>query len=157
MRIFWADPCGAEDVLKGVVLPEVLLAKHEGEVKFFCVHRLLRTVVAVDIVVERLERAFANATAVKLDTDAFAILRRPLGGLFDVFQIVVVFTRKIEFVEDVCHGFESDRAVRTQIDGCADFDRWKIPSQNRRDERRRGRDDVRKQSCIVHFHEDGFD
>ena len=64
MRVFRTDPCGAENVLKSVVATEVLLAEHEGKVKFLGVRGLLRTVMAVDVVMERLERAFADAAAV---------------------------------------------------------------------------------------------
>ncbi len=157
IRVFGANPCGADNVLKGVIDSEMLLAEHEGEVELFCGGGLFGAIMAMDVVVERLEWAFADATAVQLDADAFSVLCRPLGGLFDVFEIAVMFAREIEFVENVRHGFEANRAVCTQIDGCADFDRWKIPFQNRRDERRRGRDNVWKQTYIVHFHEDVFD
>ena len=135
MSVFWADPCGAEDVLKRVVDSEMLLAEHKGEIKLLCVRGLFRTVMAVDVVVERLERTFADAAAVQLNTDAFSVLLRPLSGLSDVFQIAVVFARKIEFVEDVRHGFETDCAVGAHINGSADFDGWKISSDNRCDER----------------------
>ncbi len=135
----------------------MLLAEHEGEVEILCGRGLFRAVMAVDVVMERLERAFADATAVQLDADAFAVLRRPSGGLFDVFQIAVVFAREIEFVEDVRHGFEADRAMSTHIDRGAHFYGWKNPLENRRDERGRGRDNVRKQAVFVHFHDDMSD
>ena len=144
MRVFRTDPCGADDVLKRVIAPEVLLAEHEGEVEFFCIGGLFRAVMAVDVVMERLERTFADASAVQLDTDTFSVLLRPLSGLFDVFQIAVVFARKIEFVEDVRNGLEANRAVCAQVDGCADFDGWIISSNDGRDERRRRGNDVWK-------------
>ena len=157
IRVFGADPCGAKDVLKGVVLSEMLLAEHEGEVKILCGRGLFRAVVAVDVVVERLERAFADATAVQLDADAFAIPRRPSGGLSDVFQITVVFAREIEFVEDVRHGFEADCAVSAHVDGGAHFYGWESPLENRRDEGGRRCDNVWKQAVFVHFHDDMLD
>ena len=154
MRVFGADPCGADDVLEGVVLSEMLLAEHEGEIEIFGGLGLFRAVVSVDVVVECLKRTFADATAVQLDADAFSILRGPCGGLFDVFQITVVFTREVEFVEDVGNGFEANRAVRAQIDGGADADGWKLPSDDGGDERRRRRDNIGKQADIVHLSHD---
>ena len=156
MRVFRANPCGADDVLKRMVAPEVLLAEHEGEVEFFCIGGLFRAVVAVDVVMERLERTIADASAVQLDADAFPVLLRPLGGLFDVFQIAVVFARKIEFVKNVRYGFKANRAVGAQVDGCADFDGWKIPSNDGRDERRRRGNDVWKYAAVSHLPHDIF-
>ena len=144
MRVFWADPCGAEDILKRMITTEVLLAEHEGEVEFLGVRSLFRAIVAVDVVMERLEWTFTNTSAVQLNADAFAVLRRPLGGLLDVFQIAVVFARKIEFVKNVRYGFETNRAVGAQVDGCSDFNGWKISLDNSCDERRRRGDNVWK-------------
>ena len=139
-----------------MITPEVLLAEHEGEVEFRCGGGLFRAVVAVDVVMERLERAFADAAAVQLDADSFAVSRRPSGGLLDIFQIAVVFARKIEFVEDIRQGFEADGSMSTQIDGGGYFYGWKSPLEKRRDERGRRRDDVRKQSAVIHLLHDVF-
>ena len=156
MRVFWANPCGAENVLKGVVTTEVLLAEHEGEVKLLGVRGLFRAIVAVDVVMECLEWAFTNTSAVQLNANAFAILLRPLGSLFDIFQITVVFARKIEFVKNVRYGFKTDRAVSAQVNGCADFNGWKIAFDDGCDERRRRGDDVRKQPAVIHLRHDVF-
>ena len=154
MRVFWANPCGAENVLKGVVTTEVLLAEHEGEVKLLGVRGLFRAIVAVDVVVECLEWTFTNTSAVQLNANAFTVLRRPLGGLFDIFQIAVVFARKIEFVKNIRYGFKTDCAVGAQVDGCADFNGWKIAFDDGCDERRRRGDDVRKQPAVIHLRHD---
>lgn len=154
VRVFRADPCGADDVFKGVVAAEMLLAEHEGEIELLCGGGLPGSVMAMDVVVERLEGAFADATAVELDADAFAVLRGPFGGLPYVFQIAVVFAREIEFVENVRHGFKSNRAMGTQIDGGADPDGREIPSDDGRYEWRSRGDDIRKEAVTVHFTED---
>ena len=153
-----ADPRCAQEVLERVAAPGVVrLAAEEREVERLRRLDVLRpaaVAVAVQVVVERLERALAQAAAVDLHADDLAPLARPFGGAARVAQVALALAREVELVEEVGRVVEADRAVHPHVHGRADAHAGEADPEDARDERRGRGDDVREEPFRVHLAKD---
>ncbi len=132
-QIFWANPDGAEEVFIIAALV-VGAATEDGKVELGARGGLSHTVMAVEIVMELVEGAIAEAAGVRLEAHHFAVGLGPGGEGFDVVERAVFIASGVEFVVEFVHIFESDFACDIHIDGEADFDLWEALADDGGDE-----------------------
>ena len=114
-QIFWANPDGAKEVF--IIAAFVIgAATEDGEVELGTRGGLSHTIMAVEVIMELVEGAIAEATWVGLDAHHFAVGLSPGGKVFDVVEGAVVIATGIEFIVEFVDIFESDFACDIHID-----------------------------------------
>ena len=149
-QIFWANPDGAEEVF--IIAAFVIgAATEDGEVELGTRGGLSHTIMAVEVIMELVEGAIAEATWVCLDAHHFAVGLSPGGKVFDVVEGAVVIATGIEFIVEFVDIFESDFACDIHIDGEADFDFWETLADDGGDEGGGGGEVFGEEARGIHF------
>lgn len=149
-QIFRADPDGAEEVL--IIAAFVIgAATEDGEVELGARGGLSHSVMAVEVIMELVEGAIAEAAGVGLEAHHFAVGLGPGGKVFDVVEGAVVIASGVEFVIEFVDIFEGDFACDIHIDGEAKFDVWEALADDGGDKGRGGGEVFGEEAGGVHF------
>ena len=132
-------------------------AAEHAEVELRAHSALADAVVAVQVVMELLERALAQTAAVRLDAEYLPVRLGPGVQFFHVGEVAMALAARVERVEELVHVLEARRAVDAQVDAPADLHLREALSQDGGDERRGGRHDVGEEPAPVHVVERRLD
>lgn len=149
-QILRAYPDRTEEILVVASL-EIRPAAEDREAELLAGGRLPHPVVAVEVVVELVERTVSQTPRIRLDAHHLSVFTGPGPHASYIVEPPMVVSPRIEFIIQVVHVLEGDFAVDVHVDAEADLDGRETLPDNGGDERRGRGQMFGEESVGIHF------